>query len=344
MTPVKFASPIAARKAGRVHWPDVARGVGIVLVVLGHTIAGLLNAGVMEHSAGPHWVYYAIYTFHMPLFFVLSGIFLADGAKRGAEDFWTGKAWTIIYPYVLWSLTQGALQMWINGALGQPWTFKALASIGWQPLSQFWFLYALLLCHAAGMAFKDRPYVLLGVSLIGWVAASFMPWTWIAAKTLHFLPYYAAGMILSTRALRWRAPPVWVTLALMAAFGVSVAACHALEEWKAEALVVTPAALLGVAATFAVALSAEDAFGAALRWLGRASMTIFVLHILALAGVRMALSAMGVDDPILHLIAGVTLGLLGPAFTHVLLERWGLLPLFGFARPPRRAPVPVTSA
>ncbi|HVY86806.1 MAG TPA: acyltransferase [Caulobacterales bacterium] len=327
----------------RVLWPDAARGLGIVLVVLGHVIAGLLNVGVLEHTPASHWVYFAIYTFHMPLFFLLSGLFLRDGLKRGAEDFLVGKVWTLIYPYVLWSIAQGALQMWMVDALDEPWALKALASIGWQPISQFWFLYALLLCHLVGMVMRARPLALTAVSLIGWVAASFMPWTWIIAKALHFLPFYALGMALSSRALRWRAPPVWLTLVLMATFAGAVAITGLLTNMRAESLVTMPTAMLGVAATVAIALSIEDAVGAGLRWLGRVSMTILVLHILALVGVRQTLIGLGVTDPAIHLFAGVGLGVFGPACMHVALERWNMLPLFGLARPPRRAPVPVTS-
>ncbi|MDR5790074.1 acyltransferase family protein [Caballeronia sp. LP003] len=48
---------------------DAARGIGIVLVVLGHAI-GL-----------PEWLFRVIYSCHMPLFFFLSG-YLFNG-KRG---------------------------------------------------------------------------------------------------------------------------------------------------------------------------------------------------------------------------------------------------------------------
>ncbi len=44
---------------------DIAKGLGIVLVVLGH------NPVFRE---GAHWLYEAVYLFHMPLFFFLSGV------------------------------------------------------------------------------------------------------------------------------------------------------------------------------------------------------------------------------------------------------------------------------
>ncbi len=45
----------------RIHWIDIARGMAMDLVVIGHL--GLKNQFVQ-------W----IYSFHMPLFFILSGM------------------------------------------------------------------------------------------------------------------------------------------------------------------------------------------------------------------------------------------------------------------------------
>lgn len=48
----------------RIEWIDIAKGIGILLVILGHTIA-------LKYSK-------VLYTFHMPLFFIIVGI----GCKR----------------------------------------------------------------------------------------------------------------------------------------------------------------------------------------------------------------------------------------------------------------------
>ena len=45
---------------------DIAKGIGILLVVFGHLTVGKQN------------VYSFIYSFHMPLFFLLSGLFSSN--------------------------------------------------------------------------------------------------------------------------------------------------------------------------------------------------------------------------------------------------------------------------
>ena len=46
----------------RIEWIDIAKGIGMILVIAGHTFA-------LDYSA-------PIYTFHMPLFFFISGMFI----------------------------------------------------------------------------------------------------------------------------------------------------------------------------------------------------------------------------------------------------------------------------
>ena len=45
----------------RVEWIDLAKGLGMLLVILGHCVC---FGGIMHN---------AIFAFHMPLFFILSG-------------------------------------------------------------------------------------------------------------------------------------------------------------------------------------------------------------------------------------------------------------------------------
>ncbi len=50
----------------RIVYIDIARGIGILLVVLGHNDFGFISP----------FFYQVIYSFHIPLFFFLSGLFL----------------------------------------------------------------------------------------------------------------------------------------------------------------------------------------------------------------------------------------------------------------------------
>lgn len=55
----------------RLDWIDIAKGIAIILVIVGHTVP---NPSPLRH---------AIFSFHMPVFFILAGIRL--GRSRGAS-------------------------------------------------------------------------------------------------------------------------------------------------------------------------------------------------------------------------------------------------------------------
>ena len=73
---MNMSNPTKNRRGGnnysvageRILWLDAARGIGVVLVVLGHAISDT----VMDNPLFSR-LFYFIYSFHMPLFFFISG-------------------------------------------------------------------------------------------------------------------------------------------------------------------------------------------------------------------------------------------------------------------------------
>lgn len=76
-------------KRERILWLDAAKGVGILLVLIGHL-------GI-EMMPGARQVQVWIYSFHMPLFFFLSGYLFSTG--KNLKDFALKKLRSIVLPY-----------------------------------------------------------------------------------------------------------------------------------------------------------------------------------------------------------------------------------------------------
>ena len=70
----------------RVEWIDIAKGYGILFVIIGHLY--------LQDS----FLTTQIYTFHMPLFFFLSG-YVFSAKKYNFNEFIKRKAKTILVPY-----------------------------------------------------------------------------------------------------------------------------------------------------------------------------------------------------------------------------------------------------
>ena len=81
----------------RIVWVDIARGVAILLVCLGHRNIPLLFS---------KW----IYTFHLPLFFFLSGYTTRFETYQNAKDFVQRKLYGLIIPYyflgIIWIMIE----------------------------------------------------------------------------------------------------------------------------------------------------------------------------------------------------------------------------------------------
>ena len=133
------------KKKNRYTEIDIARGIGIFLVVLGHSIK---QTGV---SAG--WIKiltYIIYSFHMPLFFCLSGfvsakILTMNRKERGS--YIVARARRLLIPYFTIGLIYIPIKLKMSDVAVKPFTtgdiWKIL--IGQNPDVSLWFLYILFL-------------------------------------------------------------------------------------------------------------------------------------------------------------------------------------------------------
>ncbi len=87
---------LTQKEKKRILWLDAARGIAVLLVVLGH----LFEESPVYRFAFP--AHHVVYSFHMALFFILSGLTFADRETRFFR-FVARRARTILLPYVvLW--------------------------------------------------------------------------------------------------------------------------------------------------------------------------------------------------------------------------------------------------
>jgi fucose 4-O-acetylase-like acetyltransferase len=345
----------------REHYQDNARGIGIILVVYGHVLRGLADAGLLPGAAAGHALLlsdYAIYTFHMPLFFLLSGLNAPASLHRSRIRFVRGKLRTIVYPYLLWSVLQGLMQWSVSRYANHPFSLASLARIFWEPFGQFWFLYALLICQLIAAAFVDpriaergepsamrlwhRQAAVAGVALAGIVLGAMTSWG-IVTQAFVMLPFYLLGMLLSggrlrnllRRAAQMPAGLAIAGLALLFAF----LAAAARQYGSYDSVYALPAGLAGILLTllisYRVAALRRSAIAKGLRALGAASMPIFLLHIFLTGGTRIALMELGIDDTAVHLSLGVVASVLVPFVVYRCAVRLRIAHFVGFTQPPR---------
>lgn len=78
----------------RLSYIDITKGFAIFFIVLGHAIV---------HSLNSHFAFNIIYSFHVPLFFIMSG-FTFESINKNFFHFLKNKIIRILIPYFIWSV------------------------------------------------------------------------------------------------------------------------------------------------------------------------------------------------------------------------------------------------
>ena len=152
-------------QSSRFGWIDYAKGIAIILVVYRHVDFGLKRNGM----AVTEWILNLndmFYSFRMPLFFILSGLFFQKSlAKKSTKGFVLQKVNTLLYPYILWSIIQLTLQLIFHDMVNAQRMPSDYLNILLQPRAndQLWYLFALfnvtILYLILSIVFRHNHYL-----------------------------------------------------------------------------------------------------------------------------------------------------------------------------------------
>ena len=334
--------PVLAPASGRVAWIDYARGAAIILVVYGHCFRGLLDAGYVDPGSPLRGVDFIIYGFHMPLFFFLSGVVSAKAFNQPFGTFLRGRAISLGWPYLLWMSVEAALLLSLSGLTNMGPPKLGFATYLYQPLSPFWFLYALLAASLIIYALRQLSApARLGVTMGLYVGCQFVPVEIVRLGSWGLfylcLGQCCAGWIRRKQVVARMAAPGTLVLLGAATVLLSLGLWHFGCDYRFE----VPVAVTGSAMVFGCA---ERLALAGRRWpamrlvelLGQISLTVLVVHVLGTAGMRIALSKLlHLHMVWLNLAAGTAAGLALPLALQLASDRLGLLAMFGLPARPR---------
>lgn len=316
--------------SSRTDWIDVAKAIGIVLVVYGHVARGAYSGGLIRTEKVYLLVDSIIYSFHMPLFFFLSGLFFYNSLnKSGAKVLLLKKVDTILYPYVLWSLLQGLIEVLLSNYTNGDASFHDVLAL-WVPRAQFWFLYALFFVFVFSVALhsffseKHLPFLLL-LTAFFYLAPidSYVTTNSILKYVADNIFFFFLGMTFSTYAwqsfFRLRFTLIVTTLFFIASqYFYHFYFNKSFEDRDILTLIVGIIAILFIISLSSFLLRFPS------RWLiyiGSSSMAIYLMHILAGSGVRVLLkNLLSIESPYIHLIFGTCVGIFLPLLVLEILK------------------------
>lgn len=306
----------------RQDWADIAKGIGIVLVVLGHVARGMVRAGQVVPQPFFDHLDRILYSFHMPLFFLLSGWFAPRSLeRRGAGATIANRVDTLVWPYILWSLFQGSLEVllsrWTNG--DTPWI--SVLSLLWAPRGQFWFLHSLFLIavvFAAGWWLAGRRVliVFLAVTFVGWLMQGNLATQPIVQQVLvngfwFALGAYFGGMGFDIGRIR----RIFVVVPFVAFVLTHAIAIQLGIDPTRGGILGLMAGATGILSVIGLSATLSGRVARVFLSLGTTSMGIYLMHILIGSGMRIAVEK---ALPSLHFTAS----LLGITVAATMIPWW----------------------
>jgi fucose 4-O-acetylase-like acetyltransferase len=329
----------------RIGWVDTAKGLGIILVVLGHVLRGLVASNILTLTPTAAFIDAWIYAFHMPLFFFLSGLFLARSAAKPAADFIWDKIGSVAYPYLVWSTITLLLKSPLGQLVNQPRTLLQIPDVLITPIEQYWFLYVLfLLSIGLGLLLKlgMNPWVIVPTALVFYPSVWPFPWSgWLPFELARSNAIYVAlGVMVGAHQFPFRlssSDPKMLAATALAGFLLVTLLVAFLESPYPYSLNLI-LAVSGTAAVIAIAILADRlAIGSAVSLLGQYSLEIYVAHSIASASVRIVLQHyLQVSGHAPYVLFCTVAGLYAPILLAVGLRRIGIK--CAFALPKRSEP------
>ena len=333
-TGTKAIQPVAEERepitgGKRSNIVDIVKGIAIILVTLGHTAQGMVHRGWWETSRAS-FLHSFIYSFHMPAFFFVAGLFVRGSIeRRGGVNFTVEKIKSILYPYLLFAVIYAAIRPLVGqfemGTESFEWrTFLLKIADG----DASWFLFVLFFCFMLALLTIRIPdwFRFLIAAAIGITPAFGPPLT---NQVLREFCFMAAGMWVGTRIIRIeRLPAAAAALGfvLIASFQTAIVYFFgSATRWTYIGLGLTGTAGLFLMAT----LLEKNPAGRGLAWIGRASLAIFLLSALAQGATRQVLlGVFHTREFWLQLLLPTALATLIPAVVWYRQRRWRLGWLF----------------
>ena len=182
---------------------DVLKGIAIILVVWGHVIQLM---GVQPYPFDNN-IWKAIYLFHMPLFFLISGFVSRNAIERNFKDLCISRFKTLFLPAFIWTVVLYILQVILGIAPVSKGGITSTINLTiFSLIKEYWFIWVLLYSiFMANIVYKigrHKTSVMLTSVLLVWL----LPETPIPLinnfKTMYF--FFIMGYMVALHKSKFR--------------------------------------------------------------------------------------------------------------------------------------------
>lgn len=309
----------------RIEWIDALKGFAIFAVVVGHCATDCMSSGTYpEHAALIRTIYDFIYSFHMPLFFMISGFvfFLSKGYRKIKV-----KTFDFAFVYLFWCFATWLSKLIMAHDVNNPVTLLDLVSVVYKPFMVYWYLYVLIFMYLVIAALKIEK---VGVKEVLICAALSLASRFLSldigivnAFCYHLFFFVWGGYLFSSGILERI-----TNRQLFSLCGFVLLNC-ALYKFRtpvpSELFILKKFAVAAVVSLVCFLFFSKTQLSGAARGflslLGRNSLQIYVMHTFVTGGVRILLKKLDTGSVGLYFFLGTSLGIILPLIASKICEK-----------------------
>lgn len=317
----------------RIVWVDNVKVIAFILVALGHLFQSFVKSGIIENSFALTFFDSFIYTFHVRLFFICSGFLYQKTTQVNSLSSYTQNALKKIIslgvPYTVFSsalvLLKTVFSDSVNTQVGG--FFETLLI---NPEAPYWFLYTLLLIFLITPTAKSKKdaYIIFGCSaalfIIVLSTVQFIPQSQIyiqfVKKTAVYFIWFALGILFASVKIEKLFSPLWSIIFIVAGTGEYLLVKGAIPNNTAVSFLISLAACFGVIGTIGW-LYRKNKQSPLFGFLSKYTMSVFLMHTIFAAGVRIVLLKINITNAAVHIIAGLIASFVLPVIAQLIMEK-----------------------
>lgn len=331
------ATATANSKYRPSNWIDGAKGVAIILVVIGHAWRGI-NEQIYIDPGLYRWVDDHIYAFHMPVFFALSGYFLARTlSDNSVLNYIAQRLTKLIVPMVIWTYLFIGVKILAGNSVNSEAYISDLLIFPIPGVLHLWFLWSLFVMQIFMIA--SVPFIHQGkyssiTLFFMFIISSALPFVILPDPVYYWIgsamsnaPFLLLGVIISQK-FDLSKTNIYTRAAAALLFFLVLFQLDSFPDGKLS-LIVTSYVL---AFSFIVLLSGTNDWFPCHKFicfLGMSSMTIYLSHTIFSAAFRELLFEVGQQGVLTHMLVGVLSGLICPLIFFRIATKLRILRYFG---------------
>jgi fucose 4-O-acetylase-like acetyltransferase len=307
----------------KILWVNNAKAIGITLVVFGHVWRGLQGKGLLNEKSF-FLIDNIVYSFHMPLFFIISGFFVKKSLqKTDKQTFIKNKIKTLMYPYFIWSIIQILINFILNNYTNNSTDLISILRLIYIPIAPFWYLYSLFLMF---LLYTLTQKINIKLNFLIAIGIYYLPDTHILLieNLFSFYIFFLIGTILFSYINDIQKHVFLFFLGLLIFILSFYFYRNVLESIDISKYLLP--AIFGSLSVFCLSNCINSKF---FNYIGERSLIIFLLHIFFTAGTRIILiHIFNIRDSSIHITFGLVLGMFGPIIFYQLTRKLKIKGLF----------------